>query len=894
MKKNFFKKLSFVIALAMIVSVVAPAAGAFAAAAAKLNATKKYLVLGDDFDFNVINGQKGWKYKYTSSKTSVATVTGGTGVITTKAIGTTTITLKASKDGKVVKTLKATVIVKDPMTSITLTNKPEKELKVGDVNDFGRTFKTVSGSTKKTSTITRYAVDSDKAEINPVTGVFTAKEAGEYNVKVLGFQTVAQYNAWVAAKDFASTKSVVVSDTAKVVVAPSITSVEQTSLTKFAVTFDSDMSKTDVATKGLVYQVFNGKDVLTGTEKIKKIELDSTGKVATVEMYVNFNQKAEYKFVYGTLSGSFTAATVALSEIDSIVFSDFNVDPSTGAGYDMTKNIVAKNAKGVVIYTGADTEFANALTFTYTGENTKGLVSGKMAYIYSEGYTAVVKAKFETWVLNTATNKYEPLVKEAAATAIGVKANTNISAASIQYIVQPAGATAPSIAKDTKADWSKTSFVMAAGDNAFVVYKRYKTNDDADTWKDTTTFSYKSTDENKLLISGSNLVPLKEGNVTVIVSAVDGTKVTPIGSFDVTIAAARSLAGIEQDKAVVKVGNNGTYGETAEVKVFAKDTMNDKITSGITIGTPTVTNWPSNSTANAIVVTNDAIVTSGDDAGLIKYKAYATAGAKVGVYQVKSTITYANVSKDVYFTVQVGESNDATHSTAVNYEVVLGKTSVDLKNTDAVNEVSVTVYGINAEGLRVSKLTDDQFDIVLTKDGKEIDKDGTDGIVKNVSGATYTTSVAVVRATTVGSGTVLKAVDQGNYVITVKLAVALPPRAIGSVIAYSTLEVKDTTSKDLGIKTTAVSKATYPTLDVAVKAAFDFKINGVDKAANIVSYKVSTGAAAAAAVSATAAATQTVAEGSLFIDSVTIGIANATGEVYEYVFTVDRTISITQ
>ena len=48
MKKNFFKKLSFVLVLAMIVSVIAPAAGAFAATAPKLNATKKYLQLDKD------------------------------------------------------------------------------------------------------------------------------------------------------------------------------------------------------------------------------------------------------------------------------------------------------------------------------------------------------------------------------------------------------------------------------------------------------------------------------------------------------------------------------------------------------------------------------------------------------------------------------------------------------------------------------------------------------------------------------------------------------------------------------------------------------------------------------------------------------------------------------
>ena len=61
MKKNFFKKLSFVMALAMIISVVAPAAGAFAATTLKLNATSKTLFLGenDAYNFNVIGKSTG-------------------------------------------------------------------------------------------------------------------------------------------------------------------------------------------------------------------------------------------------------------------------------------------------------------------------------------------------------------------------------------------------------------------------------------------------------------------------------------------------------------------------------------------------------------------------------------------------------------------------------------------------------------------------------------------------------------------------------------------------------------------------------------------------------------------------------------------------------------------
>ena len=45
MKTKFFKKLSFVLVVAMVLSLFVPAAGAFAASSVKLNSTKKYLHL---------------------------------------------------------------------------------------------------------------------------------------------------------------------------------------------------------------------------------------------------------------------------------------------------------------------------------------------------------------------------------------------------------------------------------------------------------------------------------------------------------------------------------------------------------------------------------------------------------------------------------------------------------------------------------------------------------------------------------------------------------------------------------------------------------------------------------------------------------------------------------
>ena len=99
MKTKFFKKLSFVLAVAMVLSVFAPAAGAFAAGEPKLNSTKKYLHLSgkpgsNEFNFNIKNKVKGWKYFWESADEAVAEVNEKNGVVIATGVGKTKLTVK--------------------------------------------------------------------------------------------------------------------------------------------------------------------------------------------------------------------------------------------------------------------------------------------------------------------------------------------------------------------------------------------------------------------------------------------------------------------------------------------------------------------------------------------------------------------------------------------------------------------------------------------------------------------------------------------------------------------------------------------------------------------------------------------------------------------------------
>uniref|UniRef100_UPI0031B81561 Ig-like domain-containing protein n=1 Tax=Anaerolentibacter hominis TaxID=3079009 RepID=UPI0031B81561 len=199
--KNFFKKLAFVLALVMIVTVAAPAAAnkSDAAAAQKLNATSKTLDVGNKnsgkYDFNIKNKVAGSKYSWTSSNKKVATVN-KSGVVTAVAPGKATISVKITLPNKTTKTLKATVTVRQDASKVAIkTSKFDTaNMVVGGSYDFDRTM-TPKVSTNKTYwTVTKLAADAKDNKVIANTqkgsgkdimnsnGVFTPAEAGQYEI----------------------------------------------------------------------------------------------------------------------------------------------------------------------------------------------------------------------------------------------------------------------------------------------------------------------------------------------------------------------------------------------------------------------------------------------------------------------------------------------------------------------------------------------------------------------------------------------------------------------------------------------------------------------------------------------------------------------------------------
>ncbi|NLC19965.1 MAG: hypothetical protein GX757_12275 [Clostridiales bacterium] len=890
MRKNFFKKLSFVLALAMIVSVIAPAAGVFADTGLKLNSKDKTLHLAqpgkkNKFNFNIDGEkQKGWKYLWISSNEDVAEVNEKNGVTTAVGTGTAEITVVITdKNGAEVDRLTAKVTVKDNIKTVAIKNPPTEPIPVGEEYDFNRSFVTYSGSTTKTTAVTRWSVEGDnkdKATINEDNGVFKASEAGTYTVVARAFQSKAKYNEW---KETGDASLVLDEASAEIIVKIGLESVKQTTLNKFVATFDSDLSKTDLSAEtAQLYRVINGVAYQTGTEKIKELKVE--GKTATVELYADFAQEADYKFVYGDLEQTFKTAKVALTEVTEIRFDDFDVTVY-GDGVDMNTKVSGYNKDGVQIYApAASSEFTSNLSFKYEGEDTKGYVGADdKLYLFEKGYTAKVTATFEYYYYNSATNTYEPIKHTDDAIARGVETDLSLNQATLQY------ALATSKPADDSSLWAGAKTVPAE-DGGFKIYTRYKKNNASganDPYKvyapdedgDTDfTFEYESTNPDKLLIAGNSLWPVAQGTVTVLVKKVDETNKTVVGSFDVLIQGKRQYLSAVPSTSYVVVGNNTQYGETAQVTISSKDTMNDAITSYSNL-TYAIDRKPSD-TAEEPEVSVEHTGAS-NDASLVTVSVSGKKdGATVtpGAYVIKVTLEALGGKKEVFFTVNVLEGNNAgeNYKNVVKWQLELDS-EVDLRNT-VEKTVTISVYGYNSNNVRVAKLKDAQYDIEIKKsNGSPLD-----------SKFFNDTALKVVQPV---SGDKADAIDKDTYLVTAKVvsggSTHPTKRQTGAVIQAKQITVKDTTPLDKKVVSLVVNPGTVFQM---TKDAFDFKVNTDDFNAsedNIVSVSYTTGSGTA--TETTADATQITSGNSVRINSVTFRLYTDTTYV-DYTVNVGITI----
>jgi hypothetical protein len=189
MKKKSFKKMAFVMSVAIVTQSIPYMNSSVAFAATTkptsvstkvavtpmLNITKKTINgLGKSYTLKINNLVSGSTYKWSSSDTNIVAVT-GKGKITSIAAGTATINVKITAPDKKVTTLSCIVTVKViPSTAVMIKNYPEDNtIKVGEKFDYNRSI-TPNNSTDNTTWTIK---DTSIATVDK-SGIVTALSAG--------------------------------------------------------------------------------------------------------------------------------------------------------------------------------------------------------------------------------------------------------------------------------------------------------------------------------------------------------------------------------------------------------------------------------------------------------------------------------------------------------------------------------------------------------------------------------------------------------------------------------------------------------------------------------------------------------------------------------------------
>lgn len=790
MRTKLFKKLSFVLVAAMVLSLLVPAAGAFAASKPSLNSTNKYLHLGvekkDTFNFNINNKGKGWQYYWESSDEDVVTVNEKNGVVKAVGVGKATITCYITDaDDEEVATLEATVTVRDNIKELEIV--PPKGVdayKVGEEYDFNRNFKTVSGSTKKTSAITRWTVEPEGAEIDDK-GVFVASKAGEYTITARAFQSKAKYNDWKA-DPVKYEEYVLTTAEYKVKVGVSIAELKQVDLDTVNLTFDSpveDLNK-DTITLSKVIGTAKVKEV------IKSVEVSSDKTTASITLYYNFTPEAVYEVAYGDLSERFQAARTNVEDVAAIEITTSTVvlNTATAVGYKLY------NAAGVditaAIPSGRVTMTASGGLGVFFNASTKELT------IYTKDASTTITAVFHTWKYDPATGK--ETVLETAKTIVGVEApSTNIT-----------GLSAWTVGKSADWDNVRHSLPLESGYSLFVKLAKVTGSDTGEIKPGDAEYeskvTFQSADTNYLIVNTTNgaLYPLKEGKVSVIVYY-DGTAV---GGVEVQITAARAASEVTLSKYNVTLSNNTSLNATETIEVKAKDQYGEDYTS---IGTITVTRLNPDPELDT-----DPITTGTSTSSSINVSG---ASKKPGTYYYK--ITVLNTDFVVTVTIQDGTKD----TTVKTYGIELSSSEIDLKfdptkASDTSKTVTIDLYGYNAAGVKVKKLTA-TGDYKLTFNAPE----GWD------ASANFDTDTSVLTLASATSGVAITKAPVGSYKVT--LEVKLNGNFVPVQDVYFTVKdtqpapyVSEVVSPTFTTANVDISTKDNPGLLAAVNACLKFKL----------------------------------------------------------------------
>ena len=730
--KSFFKKIALVLTLAMVIGLV-PVNTASAAATPGLKYSSKILYVDgdasgkyDDWCWTPSENTKGYDVSYNvkSGSDLVEVAENGKITATGNAVGKAVVEVTyTSQNSGSSKTANFTVYVKQNATKVKLVNATQEALKEALMVGAEVTLKAAKTATdyKKgnygldnyTKVITDLIrITSDNEEVVKVEGnKLTAVGGGTANVIVETYQK--EGNVVTATASY----PVVVKD-------DTISSVTQISYDTFNLGFGFEakdtVKKEDITVK-------NAEGII---QPISEITWDSTGKIATVKMYLELVNDTVYTVTYQEKTLEFKAS---VGEVAQVVIIGTDSGNLIADNESTTLNYKLYDANGIEVSKGANAW----IEFAIVGTNNYAWIDGENITVFEIGQKVDIKAIYHTGTYNLTTgDEYKVESAPFTLTCVDTVAPT------------ATGTSAYTISQKQKddADWTNLNKNVSLSDQGSY-YLSVKVN--LTNGKTAYANEFTSTDTNKLLIDATTgqLYPVAAGTVSVICKYGNYTTVVTVN-----VTTERKAASISADRTSIVLTNSEQLDDSATVTLTVRDQY------GAELPAENVDVDKISSTTNE--------VTFEKENGKVTFK-----GKKVpaGTYTYKLTTQ----GKTVVVTITVKAPNNSLGS------IKFAASNIDTKvvSGEALKTMNISVTQYDTAGTKVSLVSN--YKPVITLNGKEIDK----AFVKDDSNGTITISAAIV---TEGA---IKKLQAGTYQVTGKDANGKNIVATSFVVSDSTAAI---------------------------------------------------------------------------------------------------------
>lgn len=582
------------------------------------------------------------------------------------------------------KTLKATITVKNP----SLTLKAASEVAVG-------AKETVKATVKPAGTKVAFSSSDDTiATVDATTGEVTGVKAGEVTITAKAGKTAKTVKMAV--------KDVILKD------------VKQTTTTKLVATIAGNTANVK-ASDIVITNTYSKANIA-----VKSVSVDAKDKTQVyVETYVAMNDGKDYTVTLADVTKTITATdgkivAATISPATVVVPTPNSVDGKNA------NDVSAKftDAKGVEIAT-VDANATALDGFAYVewkvDATNNGYISGKTLNLYKVGNTAKVTVIAHTGKYNASAVEEGNVTAEATITGVAPETVTT-TGWSVKF-----GTSADNKAATEFKNVKEAK--VAVKDTGVVAYIQ-RTESNGKTANASTGYTFESSDIDVMTVGTPQNIkdataiainPYKAGNAYIIVK--DAKTKAVVTTLPVTVVAERKVTSLTLDKNAFTLSSAAGIDKDVTVKVTAKDQYGEesKIVTGVTCknANSKVTTDVINVTGNEIKVNKPGLTKDGKD----------------------SSNTYIVEYKDikVTFTIVVRKAGDKV----TTYDLSLSADKVDaVIKADATKNTTVTatVCGYDANGVKVSVVSDSAVTWTLQKDGKD---------AKDAKGVTTGSSITI-------------------------------------------------------------------------------------------------------------------------------------------------------